>query len=168
MKYSNKGINYISCENKISTDKITEIQHTANDILFKIQNTHIMPLLTHMAYENLKFCWLDLNSLQVTNQKALPKKKELLKKLQEQILILRGLFGTNSTKEELQSVINYHLSRAINFKVDGKNSPQEIVEKIIELRDLKFNLGNDYADLNTTQFEKIIAELKELLMKKLN
>lgn len=167
MKYGSKGINYISCQNKISTDNITKVQHTANDILFKIQNTHITSGLTQRAYDILKDCWLTLNKTQVTNQKAIPKKQELLRKLQEQILILRGLLNEESSKEDLQVTLNYNLSRAITFNKEA-HTPQELLEKILELRQLKDDLGLIYSQLHNYRFEQMITQLKEQLMEKLD
>lgn len=158
MKYNEKNITYIKCVNKISTDKITAIQHKANALLFSIQNAHIAPNLTVRAYNVLKECWIELNTMEVKNGKAVPKKQELMDALKRLIINLRSLQGVTSTVKELQSTLNYALSRAIVFK-NEQHSSAEILERLNALKTLKSDLGDAYQRLNTVQFERIYSEL---------
>lgn len=158
MKYNEKNITYIKCANKISTDKITDVQHKANALLFSIQNTHIAPNLTVRAYNTLKDCWIELNQMEVKNGKAMPKKQELMDALKRLILNLRSLQNVTSTAGELQTTLNYALSRAIAFKNEQRSSA-EILERLNALKTLKSDLGDTYQRLNTVQFERIYSEL---------
>ncbi len=158
MKYNEKGITYIKCQNKISTDKITDVQHKANALLFSIQNAHIAPNLTVRAYNALKDCWIELNQMEVKNGKAVPKKQEMMNALKGLILNLRSIQGVTSTVKELQSTLNYALSRAIAFK-NEQHSSAEILERLNALKTLKSDLGDAYQRLNTVQFERIYSEL---------
>lgn len=166
MKYSTKNITYIKCANKISTDKITAVQRKANDLLFSIQNAHIAPNLTVRAYNTLKECWIELNQMEVKNGKAVPKKQELMNALKCLILNLRSIYGVTSTAKELQSTLNYNLSRAIAFK-NEEHSSAEILERLNALKTLKSDLGDAYTRLNTVQFERIYAELLNELNERL-
>ena len=158
MKYSTKNITYIKCVNKISTDKITAVQHKANALLFSIQNSHIAPNLTVRAYNTLKECWIELNTMEVKNGKAMPKKQELMNALKYLIINLRSLQNVTSTAKELQMTLNYALSRAIAFK-NEEHSSAEILDRLDTLKTLKSDLGDAYTRLNTVQFERIYSEL---------
>lgn len=162
MKYNEKGITYIKCQNKISTDKITDVQHKANAMLFSIQNAHIAPNLTVRAYNTLKECWIELNTMEVKNGKAVPKKQEIMNALKGLILNLRSIQNITSTVNELQTTLNYNLSRAIAFK-NEQHSSAEILERLNALKTLKSDLGDTYKRLNTVQFERIYSELVEEL-----
>lgn len=166
MKYSTKNITYVKCVNKISTDKITAVQHKANALLFSIQNSHIAPNLTVRAYNTLKECWIELNQMEVKNGKAVPKKQEIMNALKCLILNLRSLQGVTSTDRELQSTLNYNLSRAIAFK-NEQHSSAEILERLNALKTLKSDLGDTYTRLNTVQFERIYSELLNELNERL-
>lgn len=158
MKYSTKNITYIKCANKISTDKITAVQRKANALLFSIQNAHISPNLTLRALNTLKECWIELNQMEVKNGKAVPKKNELMNAIKYLILNLRSIYGVTSTAGELQTTLNYALSRAIAFK-NEEHFSAEILERLNALKTLKSDLGDAYTRLNTVQFERIYAEL---------
>lgn len=166
MKYNEKNITYIKCANKISTDKITDVQHKANALLFSIQNAHISPNLTLRAYNTLKECWIELNTMEVKNRKAVPKKNELMNALKYLIINLRSIYGVTSTDGELQSTLNYNLSRAIAFK-NEQHSSEEVLERLNALKTLKSDLGDAYTRLNTVQFERIYAELLNELNERL-
>lgn len=166
MKYSTKNITYIKCVNKISTDKITAVQRRANEILFSIQNAHIAPNLTVRAYNTLKECWIELNTMEVKNGKAVPKKQELMNTIKGLIISLRSLQGVTSTDRELQTTLNYNLSRAIAFK-NEQHSSVEILERLVALKQLKSDLGEQYQRLNVVQFERIYAELLNELNERL-
>ena len=166
MKYITKNITYIKCVNKISTDKITAVQKKANALLFSIQNTHISPNLTVRAYNTLKECWIELNTMEVKNGKAVPKKQELMNALKYLIINLRSLQNVTSTAKELQTTLNYNLSRAIAFK-NEQHSSEEILERLEALKQLKSDLGDAYTRLNTVQFERIYAELLNELNERL-
>ena len=166
MKYNEKGIVFIKCANKISTDKITDVQHKANALLFSIQNAHIAPNLTLRAYNTLKECWIELNRMEVKNGKAVPKKQELMNALKYLILNLRSIYGVTSTVKELQTTLNYALSRAIAFK-NEQHSSAEILERLNALKTLKSDLGDTYKMLNTVQFERIYDELLNELNERL-
>ena len=166
MKYSTKNITYIKCVNKISTDKITAVQRKANALLFSIQNAHIAPNLTFRAYNVLKECWVELNRMEVKNGKAVPKKQELMNTLKYLILNLRSIYGVTSTVKELQTTLNYNLSRAIAFK-NEQHSSADILERLNALKTLKSDLGDTYQRLNTVQFERIYAELLNELNERL-
>ena len=166
MKYNEKGIVFIKCANKISTDKITDVQHKANALLFSIQNAHIAPNLTLRAYNTLKECWIELNRMEVKNGKAVPKKQELMNALKYLILNLRSIYGVTSTVKELQTTLNYALSRAIAFK-NEQHSSAEILERLNALKTLKSDLGDTYKRLNTVQFERIYDELLNELNERL-
>lgn len=166
MKYSTKNITYIKCANKISTDKITAVQRKANALLFSIQNAHISPNLTVRAYNTLKECWIELNTIEVKNGKAVPKKQELMNALKYLILNLRSLQNVTSTDRELQMTLNYALSRAIAFK-NEEHSSAEILDRLEALKQLKSNLGEQYQRLNTVQFERIYNELLNELNERL-
>ena len=166
MKYNEKGIVFIKCANKISTDKITDVQHKANALLFSIQNTHIAPNLTLRAYNTLKECWIELNQMEVKNSKAVPKKQELMNALKGLILNLRSIYGLTSTAKELQTTLNYALSRAIAFK-NEQHSTADILERLNALKTLKSDLGDTYQRLNTVQFERIYSELLNELNERL-
>lgn len=166
MKYNEKGIVFIKCANKISTDKITAVQHKANALLFSIQNSHIAPNLTVRAYNTLKECWIELNRMEVKNSKAVPKKQELMNTIKYLILNLRSIQNVTSTAKELQTTLNYALSRAIAFK-NEQHSSAEILERIDALKQLKIDLGDTYQRLNTVQFERIYAELLNELNERL-
>ena len=166
MKYSTKNITYIKCANKISTDKITAVQRKANALLFSIQNAHIAPNLTVRAYNTLKECWIELNRMEVKNGKAVPKKQELMNAIKCLILNLRSIYGLTSTAKELQTTLNYALSRAIAFK-NEQHSSAEILERLNALKTLKSDLGDAYTRLNTVQFERIYAELLNELNERL-
>lgn len=166
MKYNEKNITYIKCTNKISTDKITAVQHKANALLFSIQNSHIAPNLTVRAYNTLKECWIELNTMEVKNGKAVPKKQEIMNSLKGLILNLRSLQNVTSTAKELQTTLNYSLSRAIAFKND-EHSTADILERLNALKTLKSDLGDAYTRLNTVQFERIYAELLNELNERL-
>lgn len=166
MKYSTKNITYIKCVNKISTDKITAVQRKANALLFSIQNAHIAPNITLRAYKTLKECWIELNQMEVKNGKAVPKKQELMNALKYLIINLRSLQNVTSTVKELQSTLNYNLSRAIAFK-NEQHSSAEILERIEALKQLKSDLGDAYTRLNTVQFERIYSELLNKLNERL-
>ena len=158
MKYNEKNITYIKCTNKISTDKITAVQRKANALLFSIQNAHIAPNLTLRAYNTLKECWIELNQMEVKNGKAVPKKQELMNALKSIILNLRSIYGVTSTVKELQTTLNYALSRAIAFK-NEEHSSADILERLNALKTLKSDLGDAYTRLNTVQFERLYSEL---------
>mgnify|MGYP004617709703 CR=1 FL=1 len=166
MKYNEKNITYIKCANKISTDKITDVQHKANALLFSIQNSHIAPNLTVRAYNTLKECWIELNTMEVKNGKAVPKKQELMNTIKGLIISLRSLQGVTSTDRELQTTLNYNLSRAIAFK-NEQHSSVEILERLVALKQLKSDLGEQYQRLNVVQFERIYAELLNELNERL-
>ena len=166
MKYSTKNITYIKCVNKISTDKITAVQHKANALLFSIQNSHIAPNLTLRAYNTLKECWIELNRMEVKNGKAVPKKQEIMNTIKGLIINLRSLQNVTSTDRELQMTLNYNLSRAIAFK-NEQHSSAEILERLNALKTLKSDLGDTYQRLNTVQFERIYAELLNELNERL-
>ena len=166
MKYNEKGIVFIKCTNKISTDKITAVQHKANALLFSIQNTHIAPNLTVRAYNVLKECWIELNTMEVKNGKAVPKKQEIMNALKGLILNLRSIYGVTSTDRELQTTLNYALSRAIAFK-NEQHSTADILERLNALKTLKRDLGDTYQRLNTVQFERIYSELLNELNERL-
>lgn len=166
MKYNEKNITYIKCTNKISTDKITAVQRKANALLFSIQNAHIAPNLTLRAYNTLKECWIELNQMEVKNSKAVPKKQELMNALKSIILNLRSIYGVTSTVKELQTTLNYALSRAIAFK-NEQHSTADILERLNALKTLKSDLGDTYQRLNTVQFERIYAELLNELNERL-
>ena len=166
MKYSTKNITYIKCANKISTDKITAVQRKANALLFSIQNAHIAPNLTVRAYNTLKECWIELNQMEVKNGKAVPKKQELMNALKGLILNLRSIYGVTSTAKELQTTLNYALSRAIAFK-NEQHSSADILERLNALKTLKSDLGDTYQRLNTVQFERIYSELLNELNERL-
>ena len=166
MKYSTKNITYVKCANKISTDKITAVQHKANALLFSIQNSHIAPNITVRAYNILKECWIELNQMEVKNGKAVPKKQEIMNALKCLIINLRSLQGITSTDRELQSTLNYNLSRAIAFK-NEQHSTAEILDRLEALKQLKSDLGDAYTRLNTVQFERIYAELLNELNERL-
>lgn len=158
MKYNEKNITYIKCANKISTDKITAVQRKANALLFSIQNAHISPNLTLRAFNILKECWIELNQMEVKNGKAVPKKNELMNAIKYLILNLRSIYGVTSTAKELQTTLNYNLSRAIAFK-NEQHSSSDILERLNALKTLKSDLGEQYQRLNTVQFERIYNEL---------
>lgn len=166
MKYNEKGIVFIKCANKISTDKITAVQHKANALLFSIQNSHIAPNLTLRAYNTLKECWIELNRMEVKNSKAVPKKQELMNTIKGLILNLRSLQNVTSTDRELQMTLNYNLSRAIAFK-NEEHSSAEILERLNALKTLKSDLGDTYQRLNVVQFERIYDELLNELNERL-
>lgn len=166
MKYSTKNITYIKCANKISTDKITAVQRKANSLLFSIQNAHIAPNLTVRAYNTLKECWIELNTMEVKNGKAVPKKQELMNTIKGLIISLRSLQGVTSTDNELQSTLNYNLSRAIAFK-NEQHSTADILDRLEALKTLKSDLGEQYQRLNVVQFERIYAELLNELNERL-
>ena len=166
MKYNEKNITYIKCSNKISTDKITAVQHKANAILFSIQNAHIAPNLTIRAYNTLKECWIELNRMEVKNGKAVPKKNELMNAIKYLIINLRSIQNTTSTDMELQMTLNYNLSRAIAFK-NEQHSSAEILDRLEALKTLKSDLGDTYQRLNVVQFERIYAELLNELNERL-
>lgn len=166
MKYNEKGIVFIKCANKISTDKITAVQHKANALLFSIQNAHIAPNLTFRAYNVLKECWVELNRMEVKNGKAVPKKQELMNAIKGLIINLRYLQNVTSTDRELQTTLNYNLSRAIAFK-NEQHSSAEILDRLEVLKTLKSDLGDTYQRLNTVQFERIYAELLNELNERL-
>lgn len=166
MKYITKNITYIKCVNKISTDKITSVQRKANALLFSIQNTHIAPNLTVRAYNTLKECWIELNTMEVKNGKAVPKKQELMNALKYLIINLRSLQNVTSTDRELQMTLNYALSRAIAFK-NEQHSSAEILDRLNTLKTLKSDLGDTYQRLNTVQFERIYSELLNELNERL-
>ena len=166
MKYNEKGIVFIKCTNKISTDKITAVQRKANALLFSIQNTHIAPNLTVRAYNVLKECWIELNTMEVKNGKAVPKKQEIMNALKGLILNLRSIYGLTSTAKELQTTLNYALSRAIAFK-NEQHSTADILERLNALKTLKRDLGDTYQRLNTVQFERIYSELLNELNERL-
>ena len=166
MKYSTKNITYIKCVNKISTDKITAVQRKANALLFSIQNAHIAPNLTVRAYNTLKECWIELNTMEVKNGKAVPKKQEIMNALKYLIINLRSLQNVTSTDSELQMTLNYNLSRAIAFK-NEEHSSAEILDRLNALKTLKSDLGDTYQRLNTVQFERIYSELLNELNERL-
>lgn len=166
MKYNEKGIVFIKCANKISTDKITAVQRKANALLFSIQNAHIAPNLTLRAYNTLKECWIELNQMEVKNSKAVPKKQELMNAIKCLILNLRSIYGLTSTAKELQMTLNYNLSRAIAFK-NEQHSTADILERLNALKTLKSDLGDTYQRLNTVQFERIYSELLNELNERL-
>ena len=166
MKYSTKNITYIKCVNKISTDKITAVQHKANALLFSIQNSHIAPNITLRAYNTLKECWIELNQMEVKNGKAVPKKQEIMNALKYLIINLRSLQNVTSTVKELQMTLNYNLSRAIAFK-NEEHSSSEILDRLNALKTLKSDLGDTYQRLNTVQFERIYSELLNELNERL-
>lgn len=166
MKYNEKNITYIKCSNKISTDKITDVQRKANALLFSIQNTHIAPNLTLRAYNTLKECWIELNTMEVKNGKAVPKKQEIMNALKYLIINLRSLQNVTSTVKELQTTLNYALSRAIAFK-NEQHSTADILERLNALKQLKSDLGDAYTRLNTVQFERIYSELLNELNERL-
>ena len=166
MKYNEKGIVFIKCANKISTDKITAVQRKANALLFSIQNAHIAPNLTLRAYNTLKECWIELNQMEVKNSKAVPKKQELMNAIKCLILNLRSIYGLTSTAKELQTTLNYALSRAIAFK-NEQHSTADILERLNALKTLKSDLGDTYQRLNTVQFERIYSELLNELNERL-
>ena len=166
MKYSTKNITYIKCVNKISTDKITAVQRKANALLFSIQNSHIAPNLTVRAYNTLKECWIELNRMEVKNGKAVPKKQEIMNALKYLIINLRSLQNVTSTVKELQTTLNYALSRAIAFK-NEEHSSSEILDRLNALKTLKSDLGDTYQRLNTVQFERIYSELLNELNERL-
>ena len=166
MKYNEKGIVFIKCANKISTDKITAVQRKANALLFSIQNTHIAPNLTFRAYNVLKECWVELNQMEVKNGKAVPKKQEIMNALKGLILNLRSIYGLTSTVKELQTTLNYALSRAIAFK-NEQHSTADILERLNALKTLKSDLGDTYQRLNTVQCERIYSELLNELNERL-
>ena len=166
MKYNEKNITYIKCTNKISTDKITAVQRKANALLFSIQNAHIAPNLTLRAYNTLKECWIELNQMEVKNSKAVPKKQELMNALKSIILNLRSIYGVTSTVKELQTTLNYALSRAIAFK-NEQHSTADILERLNALKTLKSDLGDTYQRFNTVQFERIYSELLNELNERL-
>ena len=166
MKYNEKGIVFIKCANKISTDKITAVQRKANALLFSIQNAHIAQNLTFRAYNTLKECWIELNQMEVKNGKAVPKKQELMNALKGLILNLRSIYGVTSTDRELQTTLNYALSRAIAFK-NEQHSSAEILDRLNALKTLKRDLGDTYQRLNTVQFERIYSELLNELNERL-
>ena len=166
MKYITKNITYIKCANKISTEKITAVQRKANTLLFSIQNAHIAPNLTVRAYNTLKECWIELNQMEVKNGKAVPKKQEIMNALKGLILNLRSICGVTSTAKELQTTLNYALSRAIAFK-NEEHSSADILERLNALKTLKSDLGDAYTRLNTVQFERIYAELLNELNERL-
>lgn len=166
MKYNEKGIVFIKCVNKISTDKITAVQHKANALLFSIQNAHIAPNLTLRAYNTLKECWIELNRMEVKNGKAVPKKQEIMNTIKGLILNLRSLQNVTSTDRELQTTLNYALSRAIAFK-NEEHSSADILERLNALKTLKSDLGDTYQRLNVVQFERIYDELLNELNERL-
>ena len=166
MKYSTKNITYIKCVNKISTDKITAVQHKANALLFSIQNSHIAPNLTLRSYNTLKECWIELNRMEVKNGKAVPKKQEIMNALKGLIINLRSIQNVTSTDRELQMTLNYALSRAIAFK-NEQHSSAEILERLNALKTLKSDLGDTYQRLNVVQFERIYSELLNELNERL-
>lgn len=166
MKYITKNITYIKCVNKITTDKITAVQRKANALLFSIQNSHIAPNLTVRAYNTLKECWIELNQMEVKNGKAVPKKQEIMNTLKGLILNLRSLQNVTSTAKELQTTLNYALSRAIAFK-NEQHSSEEVLDRLNALKTLKRDLGDTYQRLNVVQFERIYSELLNELNERL-
>lgn len=166
MKYITKNITYIKCVNKITTDKITAVQRKANALLFSIQNAHIVPNLTVRAYNTLKECWIELNRMEVKNGKAVPKKQEIMNTLKGLILNLRSLQNVTSTAKELQTTLNYALSRAIAFK-NEQHSSEEVLDRLNALKTLKRDLGDTYQRLNVVQFERIYSELLNELNERL-
>ena len=142
------------------------MQHKANALLFSIQNAHIAPNLTVRAYNTLKECWIELNTMEVKNSKAVPKKQEIMNALKSIILNLRSIYGVTSTAKELQTTLNYALSRAIAFK-NEQHSTADILERLNALKTLKRDLGDTYQRLNTVQFERIYSELLNELNERL-
>lgn len=100
--------------------------------------------------------------MEVKNGKAMPKKQELLETLKQLIISLRSLQGVTSTDRELQTTLNYNLSRAIAFK-NEQHSTADILDRLEALKQLKSDLGEQYQRLNVVQFERIYAELVEEL-----
>ena len=82
------------------------------------------------------------------------------------IISLRSLQGVTSTDRELQTTLNYNLSRAIAFK-NEQHSSVEILERLVALKQLKSDLGEQYQRLNVVQFERIYAELLNELNERL-
>ena len=82
------------------------------------------------------------------------------------ILNLRSLQNVTSTAKELQTTLNYALSRAIAFK-NEQHSTADILERLNALKTLKIDLGDTYQRLNTVQFERIYSELLNELNERL-
>ena len=104
--------------------------------------------------------------MEVKNGKAVPKKQEIMNALKGLILNLRSLQNVTSTAKELQTTLNYALSRAIAFK-NEQHSTADILERLNALKTLKSDLGDTYQRLNTVQFERIYAELLNELNERL-
>ena len=97
----------------------------------------------------------------------MPKKQELLTVLKQLILTLRSIQNVTSTDKELQTMLNYNLSRAIAFK-NEEHSSVEILERLNALKTLKSDLGEEYKRLKTVQFERIYSELSNELLNRIS
>lgn len=165
MKYN---ISYYKASNKKmpTSNELSEFVHRINQLAFQLNNAYTIKGKTARIGKSLSQIGIELAELKV-NDKYSAKKNEILQYLRNTVLQLRTAYKQPDNLGEVQKTLNYYLSRAIDFS-RYEHTPQEILEKILQLKELKTDMGATYANLNSVQFEKMIDELKDDLYEKLN
>ena len=149
-----KNFKTIKCAAKISTDSLTELQHQANEIIFKYNMQYAFPDNVQRAYEELEKVFIAIKELEV-KKSASAKKEEILATGR---VIARGL--KNYSKEfkydatctsAIESMCKFQLSKYLKSKdsltitgaiklLEDNQSLYRIVEDITEQLNTKVNV----------------------------
>ena len=80
LKQGKSILSFIRTESKISSEKITEIQHQANDLVYKNNMCYITPYTADTLFNKFVSLGTELSKEKVTDKQR-PKKEEILEAL---------------------------------------------------------------------------------------
>lgn len=151
----------IKCVNKTGTDKLKELHHRANSILYQNTYRYIDPKLANDMYNGLCAIGKELNELTVP-EAAKAKKYELIQELRLRCTTLKDYRKqplTANDVPQMQAALNFFVHQYIDQKKNDQLTPEKVLTMLVESRRLWDVFCAYEQHLNTASFISVNAEL---------
>ena len=155
------GVNPIKCDSKEGTEKLKELHHQINDILYNNRYKYIDQKLANTMFTALCDLGVKVDELEVP-ERAMAKKKELITKLRTVCKALQSYRKERQTVEDvplMQKALGWFAHTYIVAKQQDEINPKQVLDMLIESRRLWDAFCPFEQHLNTATFVKINGEL---------
>ena len=142
LKQGKSILSFIRTESKISSEKITDIQHQANDLVYKNNMCYITPYTADTLFNQFVSLGTELSKERVTDKQR-QKKEEVLESLRNNCKALKQYKSAKLTVDDIpicQKVMKYQLYKYLEAKRNNTLSDSVIFDFLHSNKDIMDNM----------------------------
>lgn len=159
------GITVIKSEYKETTDKMKDLHHRANAVVFQIENIPVWPKLAEDKFNELATIGKELSECQTYNERQGQRKEDLLRQMRDICRKLKAASEYTLTEDDtptVQKIVNYRTSVWIRMKDD--HTPFQLVDTLSFNKYIYDTLLKHFPNVRTDTFVKSQKEMMSELI----